>query len=287
MRRKRLTLLVAVVAALATFSLSGSAQASTQGTPDTDNTYGNVGMLLFFSEGARTICSGTLVAPTVVLTAGHCTEDVDGRVLVTFDQFIDDETPLDLGYAQNPDAGWTDQEVADRDAIAGTAVRNDDYAGLTDKATWNDYGVVLLDEAPAGVTPAPLAPLGTLKTISQNVLNNTLFRAVGYGFEVRKADSGPQNPTPMPYPLQRRYVDVSGQKLADQILQTNGSSTNGGDTGSTCFGDSGGPLLYQGQIVAITSYSNNDVCRGVSGYQRTDIAGVQSFLAQYGVVPAS
>lgn len=287
MRAKRLSLLVVFFAALAGLVLPGGAQASTQGTPDTDNTYSNVGFLLFFSEGARTVCSGTLVSPTVVLTAGHCTADVDGKVLVTFKQFIDDAEPLDYEYAADTTHGWTDQEIADRGGLSGTAYPNEAYAGLTDKNNWNDFGVVVLDDPVTDIQPAPIAPLHTLDAIKQSDLNSTIFRAVGYGFEVRKADDGSQNPTPMAYPLQRRYVDVSGQKLVDQILQTNGSSTNGGDTGSSCFGDSGGPMLYRGEVVAITSYSNNDVCRGVSGYQRADIPGVQDFLAGFGVTPAS
>jgi hypothetical protein len=34
-------------------------------------------------------------------------------------------------------------------------------------------------------------------------------------------------------------------------------------------------------VVAVTSYGLNEVCRGVSGYQRVDIAAAQDFLAGY------
>ena len=52
------------------------------------------------------------------------------------------------------------------------------------------------------------------------VLNSTSFLTIGYGTEVRKAESGPQTPTPMRQPIVRRYTTEIGQKLTDQILQT-------------------------------------------------------------------
>jgi hypothetical protein len=128
---------------------------------------------------------------------------------------------------------------------------------------------------------APVAELNTLDTIKKSNLSKTTFTAVGYGTEVRKPDAGPQKPTAQTYPLIRRYVTMPGQKLTPQVLQTNGSTTSNKSTGLTCFGDSGGPVFLGGQIVAVTSYGLNDVCRGISGYQRVDIAVVQNWLAQF------
>jgi hypothetical protein len=100
---------------------------------------------------------------------------------------------------------------------------------------------------------------------------------------VRKPDNGPQKPQPMTYPLLRRYVDMPGQKLSPQILQTNGNPNDTHGTGGTCFGDSGGPVYLNGDIVAVTSYGYTDNCRYLGGYQRLDIPVVANWLATFGV----
>jgi hypothetical protein len=48
---------------------------------------------------------------------------------------------------------------------------------------------------------------------------------------------------------------MPGQKLTEQILQTNGNEKDTRGTGGTCFGDSGGPVFLNGVIVAVTSYT--------------------------------
>jgi V8-like Glu-specific endopeptidase len=273
----RKNLLALAVTALVVLGLQAPAHASTQGTPDGD-LHPAVGFLLFYSGGERYSCSGTLVSPTVVLTAAHCTDDQDGKTLVTFDSFVDDASPFKYDPAAHPEDGYTATEIAAMGGYAGTAYTDPAYSNFTDMKNWNDVGVIVLDEAVTGIDPAPIARVGTLDKIGKSELSKTPFIAVGYGTEVRKAESGPQKPTPMNYPLERRYVKMFGQKLTPQILQTNGSTTNGKDTGSTCFGDSGGPVFYKGEVVAVTSYGNNDVCRGISGYQRVDIQALQDWI---------
>lgn len=286
MRHTRLYILTFLLMALVALGIPAPAQASTQGTPDDDN-HPNVGFLLYYADdGFRYRCSGTLVSSNVVLTAAHCTQPVVGKVLVTFDSVIAEQPPTGLPEA-DPASGYTQSQLESAGYNSGDADSHPKYSGFTDLKNWNDVGVVVLDQTP-DVAPAPVAAEGTLDAIAQSELSKTIFTAVGYGKEVRKSDVGPQRPTPEDFPLLRRYVYIKGQKLTPQILQTNGSTTNGKDTGSTCFGDSGGPVFLAGQVVAVTSYGLNDVCRGVSGYQRVDIKGVLDWLATaYGVTPAA
>ncbi|MBD8868781.1 S1 family peptidase [Nocardioides donggukensis] len=278
-------MLAAFAAGVMTIGLSAApSAASTGGTVDSDNEYDNVGFIMFYDDGSRYRCSATLVSPTVVLTAAHCTDGTDGKTLVTFDPVIAEE-PADvtLPRAAVPSEGYTAAEITDAGYLSGVASTHPDYSDFTDLDTWNDVGVVVLDEPVTDIEPAELAPLGTLDTIPKNELRKTLFRAVGYGTEVRKADSGPQNPTPQSFPLVRRYVDMPGQKLTPQVLQTNGNEKDPFGTGGTCFGDSGGPVFLDGQVVAVTSYGYTSNCRYLGGYQRVEIDAARDWLAGFGL----
>lgn len=284
--RLRLTalLLAPVVALLTAAGLLAPAGASTGGTVDSANRYSSVGFLLSYTDGGLYSCSGALVSPTVVLTAAHCTDGVDGKIAVSFDWDIDQASPLSAPRAADPAAGYTAADIAtDPRFRSGTGEVHPEYSDFTDMDNWNDVGVVVLDTPVTGLAPMEIAPVGTLDAIAKSQLSKTLFRAVGYGTEVRKPESGPQKPTPMSYPIVRRYVDMPGQKLTPQILQTNGNEKDNRGTGGTCFGDSGGPVILNGQIVGVTSYGYTDNCRYLGGYQRVDIDVAQDWLAQFGL----
>ena len=283
MRPRALTLLVALFIALGLVA-APAANASTGGTVDTKNEYSNVGLILFYADdGGRYRCSATLVSPTVLLTAAHCTLGTVGKTLVNFDPIIAEQAPAPFPVAADPSKGYTSAEITKSGSYAGTAYTHPEYSDFTDLDNWNDVGVIVLDKAIKGVKTSPIAGLGTLDEIVYSDLSKTLFRAVGYGTEVRKAEEGPQKPTPMTYPLARRYVDMPGQKLTPQILQTNGNPNDNKGTGGTCFGDSGGPVFLDGEIVAVTSYGYTDNCRYLGGYQRVDIPVVQDWLEGFGL----
>ncbi|MEV5001166.1 trypsin-like serine protease [Nocardioides sp. LML1-1-1.1] len=276
--RARLLVLAAVL--LSGLGLVAPASASTGGTPDGE-LHPNVGLIAFYDATGRFRCSATLVSPTVVLTAAHCTSGTLGKTLVTFDSVIAEAPPSPLPVAADPAAGYTAAELAAAGYLSGTAYAHPQYSDFTDLRNWNDVGVIVLDAPVTDIAPAPLAGLGAADAIKQP--RKTLFRAVGYGTEVRQPESGPQKPVPMSYPLLRRYVDMPGQKITPQVIQANGNEKDPFGTGGTCFGDSGGSVWLDGKVVAVTSYGYTDNCRYLGGYQRVDIAVVRTWLAGFGL----
>ena len=294
MRRsfRPILLVLAVLAGLV--AATPSATAITGGTEDTANKYSNVGMLVFYQPDGRFRCSGTLIAPRVFLTAAHCTYQDFGKVVVTFDPLIartaeeaerdvpragDDSGPSDA----HSSVGYTAADISkpkykgDQTWFLGRPVTHPQYSDFTDINDWNDTGVVILEKAPNKPT-TPLAPVGYLNQFTPEKLNSTSFLTIGYGTEVRKAEDGPQSPTPQRLPLVRRYTTEIGQKLTDQVLQTNSNEHDPRAEGGTCGGDSGGPILHGGYIVGDTSYGYTANCRYIGGYQRVDIAGVRSWI---------
>ena len=142
-RRRAALTIVAVTAGL--MVTAGPVGAITFGTPDTTGRYANVGSLVLTvpDGGMYQLCTGTLIAPTVVLTASHCLVAFpeDFEISVTFDAVIDADQD-----------GLVDDDVT---LLAGTSHAHPLFASGGANNTY-DIGVVVLDEPVAGVPVAPL-----------------------------------------------------------------------------------------------------------------------------------
>ena len=253
MRRSVLAAALATAIALVGQPSSG---AITFGHRDGDR-HPNVGALVKLNGKGKKgwFCSGTLIAPTVVLTAGHCTD------------FLNPHKPL-----------WVTFESAfDRDGTfyAGRAVTDPKYRPNT---LDDDIGLVLLDEAPAGIQPAALIGRGALDRMKRRgTLKRTEVTNVGYGGTVHFTHHPPE----IRYDGIRRYSrsPIKGLKKNNLLLQENHSATG---EGGTCFGDSGGPhFLGRSDVIASVTSWGDAVCRSLDQTQRIDIPGVRSFLRRY------
>jgi secreted trypsin-like serine protease len=209
-------------------------------------------------------CSGTLIAPKVVVTAGHCVGEpgeFSGVRVFT-------ESNVQDGNNNFPFAGPNAVEAAEWRA----------HPLFTERAFFlHDVGVIVLSKAVRlssdqyGTLPAQDA-LDVLQPGSA-----TGFTAVGYGLQQI-------NPVFVQADLIRMFAEP-------HLVQINTGFTgdfslllsNNAATGGTCFGDSGGPnYLGRGNVIAgVTSFGLNGTCGGTGGVFRLDRKNVLDFVRQF------
>jgi hypothetical protein len=223
-------------------------------------------------------CSATLLSPTVVLTAGHCTNNFPGSPYTGMRIFTQSDVEAGIGITNNyPFAGPNSIEAASWQAhpLYETA-----------PFVFHDVGVVILRtpfNLPAGqygVLPS-LNQFDTLKT--RRGLQDLSFTAVGYG----RQESFPDPALFLANNSRTRYV-ATPELLQINVPGFTGSFSmllsNNRHTGGTCFGDSGGPNFYgsgptETKIVAgVTSFGLNGNCAGTGGVFRMDRRDVLDFV---------
>lgn len=211
----------------------------------------------------QVLCTGSLIAPTIFLTAGHCTDFLASigvtDVWVTFDSEFSASSPLIHGsYVTDPDYGYSGQ------------------GGASDP---HDLAVIQLDSS-AGVAPVQLPALSLLK---QRNLQGQRFTAVGYG-TVR--DIKTTGPHAFYFDSKRRYAEQSFNSLLKAWLNLSENPSTG--SGGTCYGDSGGPHFLGGPTsnlqVSIT-VTGDAVCRATDKTYRLDTVTARTFLGQYVALP--
>jgi MYXO-CTERM domain-containing protein len=192
-----------------------------------------VAVFLAWADGTDRLCTGTLVSPRVVLTAGHCLSRAD------------DATRLDVGFGTDV----RDQPEYDGVTWSGGI----DYVihpdlSFDSPTDGHDVGLVLLPEASA-VTPAPLGltPPG----------DGASVRAVGYGRTDRDlTDAGV-----------KREVMATVTSVENRLFYFGDAEAN------TCLGDSGGPVFTDlggtEVLVGISSFGDSR-CRFTTGATRVD-----------------
>ncbi len=209
-------------------------------------------------------CSGTLIAPKVLLTAGHCAGEpgeFSGMRIFT-------ESDVENGNNNFPFAGPNTVEATEWHS----------HPLFTEGAFFlHDVGVVLLSKA----VKLPADQYGKLPQQDQldalKPSSATVFTAVGYGLQQI-------NPVFIEAEKIRMFaephlIQIDGGIVGDfSLLLSNNASTGG-----TCFGDSGGPnYLGSGNVVAgVTSFGLNGTCGGTGGVFRLDRKNVLDFVTRY------
>jgi hypothetical protein len=254
-----------------------------------------VGLIAFYNTDPVTgqlafshRCTGELLSPTVVLTAGHCTDNgasgVNEFARIWFQQGagvnFDPVTQLDTvtGYPEYCAAGTLGTLCAESDVMYNYGF--DNFAGFPNI---HDIGIVILDQPITGLGYATLAPAGTVDELlkARGTLDPT-FTVSGYGISF----SAKRGAFAISYRerlmAQEKLVNLVSQSTDGFSIQLNG---NGDTRGGTCSGDSGGPVFYpanSNQIVAVTSWGHSNAgCRGDGWYYRVDRQPVLDWIAAH------
>jgi secreted trypsin-like serine protease len=250
------------------FLAAGSAIGITYGELD-GNRHPAVGAMIRLRPSDNTFrltCSGSLISPTVFLTASHCTAFVESTgqtdIWVTFDPSFDSKSKL----------------------LHGTMHTNPLFN--QSQSDSQDIAVIVLDKPVTGVTPVELPRAGLLDDMkAAGTLNGTLFTSVGYGTqEPQQAPGGIQNA----FDGQRRFVDGEFNALNPTYLRIS-QNVHTGD-GGTCSGDSGGPnFLGAGADETNTAVSitiTGDLfCYATNVVYRLDTPSARAFLDDFVTLP--
>jgi Trypsin len=199
--------------------------------------------VIMIQMGQEGFCSGTLIAPNVVLTARHCVstpaEDDCGTIQ-------GDMAPATLGIAIGPSANQASAPVAHAKKYF--------YGAGKDLCEAGDFALILLDRSVTG------APSSKVRAAPATV--GETFVAVGYGEDENKQVSVRRQRTGVKAlaigPAQETFTPTNAAAFSYEIPAGEIATSE-----AVCHGDSGGPLFdLQGRVVGMTSRGAdpNDVC---------------------------
>jgi hypothetical protein len=237
------------------------ASAITNGTPDGES-HPAVGAMVgtkSFADGTWSYCTGTLISPTVFLTAAHCGDAGQKTALVSF------SSRYQLGAGVYVGRYETDPQY-------------------DEKSELHDLAVVVFDAPIPGIKPARLPTAGLLDQLkTAGTLQTSPFTPVGYGSAL---PTGSHAET-LHYSDTRRRTTISFERLTESWLKLSVDTAK--KEGGTCFGDSGGPNFLGGPtsdlLVATTISGDDDACKATNLDYRLDTPAARGFLRKYVTLP--
>jgi len=223
-------------------------------------------------------CTATLIAPDVVLTAGHCLDpfgltfglfELDNLAFwVTFEEDLSGMVGQSQGEpTELPDdaveaSGWVQHPGFDMDAFG---------AGVDGPGRFDDIALVFLE------TPITNRPHAYLPSAEEDgsIVEGQAVDIVGYGQQTQT--DGPFDPPPDGTVNVRIHAESFINELAEFEMQIG----DGPETSRKCHGDSGGPTYTQVE----TDLSNDVRVIGVTSHaydeRDCDVGGVDTRVGPY------
>ena len=268
---KRLLILLGVLVTV--LALAVPVSAITRGGAPDDGEHPYVGLMVAKDADGNPLwrCSGTLISPTVYVTAGHCTEAPAASATIWFEEDVESGIP-ENGY---PNGGDTSYD--------GTTY----FHPLYDPGAFflYDLGVVVLDgEGNTAVGEYGALPAEDAIDDLGKGRKKATVEAVGYGLQ--KINPVMVQADRIRLKADLMVVNTKGVAGIGNLPDSNSMLVSGdAKHGGTCFGDSGGPMFIgtdSNVIGAVNSFGLNGNCAGVGGAFRIDraleLGWISSFL---------
>lgn len=232
-----------------------------------------VGLLRIKSNNIRKACTGTLISPDLVLTAGHCIKSFH----------LDDPTPAKemaiWPSGHMPSEGFTNVDHGKMIGVESYIVHPSFFGILEKKNPEDNYDIALLKLSRK--IPADKRFVSLVSSRNNYPEGTNIFLA-GYGLIDNIAENGHVRP-----PKENTQLRVTNNYIYQ--YNTGTFEVDQSNRRGTCFGDSGGPayieknneLVLFGITSGPTKYRNqrvvsNEVCYLFISY--TDVSEHRDFI---------
>lgn len=271
-------ILVSVVVLVGLLAGSAPALAITDG--DLDNgAHPFVGLMVAKAADDLPLwrCSGTLISPTIFVTAGHCTEAPAAKALVYFnDTVVSGHGGSAPNICATGRTGYPCTIGATDIGSTGTPYLHPDFD--PNAFFVRDMGIVVLDTP---MTMSAYGSLPALNSLDSLKVGKSTFTSVGYGLQKSFPDAAAWKDVALKIRMvaHPQLVQINGGIVGDFSLLL----SNNANTGGTCFGDSGGANFVGGgtTLAGVTSFGLNSTCGGTGGIFRLDRSWSLDFASSF------